>query len=575
MTGFALSEARLGGRRILAQIDKSMVDLSLEETARGASSVKMTVRDASLALVRSGILVEGIELVAWGRTWVLVGEDDSVDRSLGFVFESKTANDLKNDFRRLSMKRSTRLSFTRAILGAVRPRVTLLVPDERRVGRTTISSMGAGIAPSATIKIRGKAATREQRVAIDAALGEAWRLKASVATMRALIAVMITESSAVNLVAGSGVRGGILRMPSDVGTAVDARDMRAIAAWFVGEAEAGTAATIAANVMHRATSTYTPHVAEASAIVTTFNRGRVVTIAKASALVAKHLTQKLTLGVGAPQGEAGESRWDAIQRVWTELGWYVYELGTQLVIMSGQHVRVAKPDATIRPDDAGVLEASCATDEGFRVGTASFTLLEQVEGTLRAGMVVDVVDYGKGSGRYVIVTLNRSTGVRAVSVELETPTAVVAAQNQAGPARDRATAAGTPDSIAAALKKAEWIDAQRYPYVKGGGHNAGFTGPYDCSGAVSAVLKAAGVLSAAMATGGLLNSWGKNGKGTYCTVWVKDSPGNPFVGSHTFLQFHGHTPEWFGTSGQNPGGGAGFFTSGDTSGMTARHVDGM
>lgn len=74
------------------------------------------------------------------------------------------------------------------------------------------------------------------------------------------------------------------------------------------------------------------------------------------------------------------------------------------------------------------------------------------------------------------------------------------------------------------------------PYLWGGGHG-GFSSPgYDCSGAVSYVLHAGGLLSSPMTTDGLKN-WGLPGGGKYITVGVRGTSG---ANAHTMLSFFGH-----------------------------------
>jgi hypothetical protein len=59
------------------------------------------------------------------------------------------------------------------------------------------------------------------------------------------------------------------------------------------------------------------------------------------------------------------------------------------------------------------------------------------------------------------------------------------------------------------------------PYKWGGGHNTTFTDTgYDCSGAVSYVLHAAGLLASPMPSGPLANAWGLPGKGQWITVYA-------------------------------------------------------
>src|SRR5262245_27846537 len=62
------------------------------------------------------------------------------------------------------------------------------------------------------------------------------------------------------------------------------------------------------------------------------------------------------------------------------------------------------------------------------------------------------------------------------------------------------------------------------PYVWGGGHNRKFKGSgYDCSGAVSYVLHAAGMLKSPLSSGPLARSWGQPGVGQWITVYANKS----------------------------------------------------
>lgn len=118
-------------------------------------------------------------------------------------------------------------------------------------------------------------------------------------------------------------------------------------------------------------------------------------------------------------------------------------------------------------------------------------------------------------------------------------------------------------SVSAAMAAATRIDREHYPYVWGGGHGS-FGGPYDCSGAVSAVLHSAGLLGRPMVSGELAH-YGKAGPGPI-TIFANDV--------HTFMRIGSRM---FGTSGTNPGGGAGFFPaeSQSTSGYAVRHPTGL
>ena len=77
--------------------------------------------------------------------------------------------------------------------------------------------------------------------------------------------------------------------------------------------------------------------------------------------------------------------------------------------------------------------------------------------------------------------------------------------------------ADAPAQVQAAVAAANAIHTM--PYRWGGGHRTFFDSGYDCSGAVSYVLHAAGLLASPMTSGGLASSWGAPGKGRWITVY--------------------------------------------------------
>jgi hypothetical protein len=78
-----------------------------------------------------------------------------------------------------------------------------------------------------------------------------------------------------------------------------------------------------------------------------------------------------------------------------------------------------------------------------------------------------------------------------------------------------------PPAIQAALNAGNQIHT--YPYHWGGGHQTFYDSGYDCSGAVSYVLHAAGFLASPMPSGPLASSWGAFGKGRWITVYANSS----------------------------------------------------
>jgi hypothetical protein len=80
--------------------------------------------------------------------------------------------------------------------------------------------------------------------------------------------------------------------------------------------------------------------------------------------------------------------------------------------------------------------------------------------------------------------------------------------------------AGAPAAVVNAIAAGNAI--HKRPYVWGGGHASFESWGYDCSGAVSYVLHAAGLLSSPLPSGPLM-SWGLPGKGRWISVMASRS----------------------------------------------------
>ncbi len=85
-----------------------------------------------------------------------------------------------------------------------------------------------------------------------------------------------------------------------------------------------------------------------------------------------------------------------------------------------------------------------------------------------------------------------------------------------------------PSDAPVQVQRAIWAgDAIRHkPYVYGGGHGAWISSGYDCSGSVSYVLHAAGLIGTSMDSGQMM-SWGTPGVGQWITVYA--NPGHAFI----------------------------------------------
>ncbi len=125
-----------------------------------------------------------------------------------------------------------------------------------------------------------------------------------------------------------------------------------------------------------------------------------------------------------------------------------------------------------------------------------------------------------------------------------------------------------PAEAPAAVQRAIWAGnaIRTKPYIYGGGHGSFTADGYDCSGAVSYVLHAAGLLKAPMDSSDLLN-WGAAGAGGWITVYT--NPG------HVFVDIAGIRLDTSAEADPHPAAGSGprwrrLYTN--APGFTARHA---
>jgi cell wall-associated NlpC family hydrolase len=129
---------------------------------------------------------------------------------------------------------------------------------------------------------------------------------------------------------------------------------------------------------------------------------------------------------------------------------------------------------------------------------------------------------------------------------------------------DRRTAlapAGAPQEVVDAIAAANRIT--RKPYKWGGGHGRWRDTGYDCSGTVSYVLHAAGLLKRSRDSTGLM-SYGHRGEGEWITVYAH--------GGHAYMVIAGLR---FDTSGRGEEGPRWRLESRSGRGYTKRHPAGL
>jgi cell wall-associated NlpC family hydrolase len=213
------------------------------------------------------------------------------------------------------------------------------------------------------------------------------------------------------------------------------------------------------------------------------------------------------------------------------------------------------------------------TRAGFRTGADG----QYGSGTTRKVKSFEVKFRQRKDGR-LTVTEQRKLKTVATKASTQRSTATSTSGGASPDAKPAGTVAGStatinPDGTANApanaptqIKKliAAGNQIAHRPYVYGGGHASFTSSGYDCSGSVSYVLHAAGLLSSPRNSTGL-ESWGQPNRGRWLSVYANSG--------HAYLRVAGLR---FDTSGMSQDNGSRWHTSTrSASGYVFRHASGL
>lgn len=246
---------------------------------------------------------------------------------------------------------------------------------------------------------------------------------------------------------------------------------------------------------------------------------------------------------GTNQG--AEDSWTCMQRLAGEVKWRCFAVDNVIYYEDDDTLFSSIPIATISEGKEGIDAINYDVDTGKIVSEVQVAW-HSLRWDIRAGACVMIDGEGTVDGRWLVYEVDHPLFSDIANVTLHLPTPAI---KEPAPTTSQVTVKGqsflvsksgkslgvtsTGNSIIdKAVAKAKEIDAQHYPYSYGGGHGS-FNGPYDCSGLVSAILNAAGVLNTPMASGAL-NGWGQAGRGKQMTVWTNPNPGPT---GHAYIEF--------------------------------------
>lgn len=305
--------------------------------------------------------------------------------------------------------------------------------------------------------------------------------------------------------------------------------------------------------------------------------------------------------------------WTTINQLAQERQWYLFSDGETVYLADGPDLLQQDPVMTLDRwgDSDKILELSFSWDNtsfqyavNRRKGVHRVvrkSVLQKVQSPtsctlrvicdidqIRGGDVIKLTNCGPGNGKWVVGDCTRSAFDIYTECTLIPPMAPLSELEAAGSGNQiqNPTQSTSGSVFAAMVQEATSISDANLPYVWGGGHtilgkpsigqpgdgNTMTVQGFDCSGAVSAVLGAGGLLSSPEGTSGLIAALGQyavKGRGqgkNYVTIWI--NPNTDALGpGHVFLEFNpgpSGSPQFWGTwiGGADSGPGSGRLDSG-------------
>lgn len=275
-----------------------------------------------------------------------------------------------------------------------------------------------------------------------------------------------------------------------------------------------------------------------------------------------------------------ENSWDCIGRLAEEVRWRRYTSNGRFWFASDDWL-IAQPVIYRMQEGArGVLEVSFEFETRKEAAEATVKVLAQ-RYEVFIGAVVELVNEGPASGKWLVANTRQSLDSRIVEVQLRRPnpklkepaaeTETVTVSGNAVPVGMQSDGAGGGTLADRVYQAAQQATSFGWPYRLTQRTLVQRPPSADCSSGVSWCLLKAGIpLPGGVGWGkwapvsGNFLGWGQPGRGQRVTVWTN--------AGHIWIQFHGFSNWRFDTGGGS--GGKLWGNARSTGGFTARHWSG-
>jgi hypothetical protein len=271
-----------------------------------------------------------------------------------------------------------------------------------------------------------------------------------------------------------------------------------------------------------------------------------------------------------------EDTWACSGRLADEVQWKRFVIAGTFCYLEEPELMNQNVFLEIDRDTVGIDNVDFDIDDGKDVQQLTITAWAN-HWAAPPGTKVELQDHGIADDEYIIDDIQASFFSDQITVTASRP---LRPKREPATTQNSRTISGTTSvggsaTLQKMVAEADRMDALHKPYVSGGGHESppSASGGWDCSGAVSRVLYVGGFLKSGEDTVAL-GSFGHSGPGKEVTLHDRALPGSA---GHVIIDLGGR---FFGTSGSNPGGGAGWIpdsvAKSEIGGLpTKRHPPGM
>jgi hypothetical protein len=537
----SIYDLTLRGDKLVDRVGGALMDGTLTRKMTGASELRLEIHDQGAKLLNSSLLEDGYHLALDGLGFTYVGyERGSLLDPLTLTHEASVVNRLRHLHGPHKAYRDdmTRAEFARArVMELKPPRPRFVSPELHKVQKIKSPREGRKAAEDAKqtrskgigdvqLKVKGVKATSAQIAIGDRALRVAESEGADTRVMLSLILALIVESGfgayAPNYLGlesfipidpnnlEASVRGYLLGYDKSKEGAIEYFKKHPDAkAYEITQATQASGAGKASN----GAANYGPWTDEAADWVSAYGGGADVTE------VLRYPFEE----------KEDEDHWKCISRLGAQVNWRVFESAGWVYFIAEptlfkSHTRLLISDST-----PGVLDTAIKGDEGKSHEEVTIEVNANAW-SAPPGSCVAMRRHGPANGAYLVDRIESPLAKRdsICQVTLKRPTKPK--KEPAPPTRSASFGGGgdlaPADAPAAIEKMIAEIEATdgTFHYVWGGGHGSvddlhkRLKG-YDCSGYISHILWAGGLIDAP-ATSGTMAGMYEAGEGDFLTIYA-------------------------------------------------------